>query len=68
MLVKRTSLFTGKVHEREIDISPELLDRVNSRGGGLIQDIVPHLSADDREFVLTGATPEEWDAAFKEDD
>ena len=25
---------------------------------------MPHLSADDREFLMTGVTPEEWDATF----
>jgi hypothetical protein len=34
----------------------------------LIQDAAPRLSADDREFILTGAVPEEWDNAFPPDE
>ncbi len=30
-------------------------------GTALIQDAFPHLSDNDREFLLTGITPEEWD-------
>jgi hypothetical protein len=32
--------------------------------GELIQNAMPHLSADDREFVKTGITGEEWDQLF----
>ena len=33
----------------------------------LIQRAFPDLSADDREFILTGVSPEEWDKRWKED-
>jgi hypothetical protein len=32
--------------------------------GKLIQDAMPELSADEREFVKTGITGEEWDQLF----
>lgn len=32
--------------------------------GAFIQDALPWLPAADREFIMTGITPEEWDAAF----
>jgi hypothetical protein len=35
-------------------------------GGMLIQDAMPDLTADQREFIKTGITAEEWDAAFGE--
>ena len=35
-------------------------------GGGCIQDIMPYLSADEREFLMTGIMPEEWGQAFGE--
>jgi hypothetical protein len=31
-----------------------------------IQDFLPNLDDDDREFILTGITPDEWDNLFKE--
>jgi len=30
------------------------------KGGELIQNAMPNLSADEREFLMTGITPEEW--------
>jgi hypothetical protein len=29
---------------------------------------MPNLSADDREFLMTGTTPEEWDEMFGDDE
>jgi hypothetical protein len=34
----------------------------------LIQDAFPTLTADEREFILTGITSEEWDEIFPEED
>lgn len=28
--------------------------------GGLVQDVFPDMSADDREFLMSGFTPAEW--------
>lgn len=33
--------------------------------GNYIQNAFPYLSADEREFILTGITPEEWAEIFK---
>lgn len=62
MQITRTSRLTGAIHTREIDITPEQLLRWEQ--GEFIQNVVPHLSDDDREFIISGATPEEWEQAF----
>ena len=36
-------------------------------GRGLIQDCLPYLSADEREFLMTGIMPVEGGQAFGED-
>jgi len=36
--------------------------------GALIQDAFPMLNAEQREFLMTGSTQAEWDAAFPEED
>lgn len=59
MQITKTSMFTGNTATREIPVTQEELDDWAS--GTLIQDAMPSLSADDREFLMTGATPEEWD-------
>ena len=46
----------------EIEVTQEQLSSWES--GTLIQNAMPHLSADEREFIMTGITPEEWDSAF----
>ena len=33
-----------------------------------IQDIFPGLNADEREFIVSGLTPEAWNAIFGEED
>jgi len=33
-----------------------------------MQQIFPQLSADQREFLMTGCTPEEWAALFPPED
>jgi hypothetical protein len=63
MIVNRLSHLTGKVNQMEIPITPQQLVLVENREG-TIQQIVPHLSAEQREFLMTGMTPEEWNAAF----
>jgi hypothetical protein len=62
MLIKKTSMFTNRDHECEIDVTQEQID--SWQNGELIQNAMPHLSADDREFLMTGCTPEEWEEAF----
>lgn len=34
--------------------------------GELIQDVFPHLSIEDREFIKTGLTAEDWKEIFKD--
>jgi len=34
------------------------------QGGELIQNAMPNASADEREFIKTGITPEEWENTF----
>ena len=62
MQITQTSRFTGNTTTREIPVTQAELDDWAS--GTLIQNAMPALSADDREFLMTGATPEEWDEMF----
>jgi len=34
----------------------------------LVQEFFPNLSADDREFLLTGITPKEWEILYPDDE
>jgi len=62
MLIRRKSQLTGKTREKEIDVDQQQL--LNWASGIHIQHAMPNVSAEDREFIMTGITPEEWDGAF----
>jgi len=36
--------------------------------GNLIQDALPHLTKEQREFLISGVTPAEWDDLWSGDD
>ena len=63
MLITKTSPFSGNTNSMEIEVTQEQLS--SWENGTLIQNAMPNLSADEREFIMTGITPEEWDSAFK---
>ena len=65
MLITKQSPFTGKTHTIDIPVTEEQLARW--RLGTLIQDAMPNLTAAEREFLMTGITPEEWALAFGEE-
>jgi len=49
-----------------MNISPEQFMEcyIRWQNGELIQNAFPMLSADEREFILTGITPDQWNSMF----
>lgn len=67
MIVKRKSVLSGIERARDIPVNPE--DMLLWETGTVnIQDAMPYLNDDDREFILTGITQEEWNNAFSDAD
>jgi hypothetical protein len=64
MIFIRTSILSGITRTKELDVTEEQYNAW--RDGALIQNVMPHLSDDEREFLISGATAEEWEA-FNED-
>ncbi len=62
MLITRKSMLSGKNHTMELPVNQAQLDAYAA--GELVQDAFPNLDADEREFIKTGITAEEWEAAF----
>jgi hypothetical protein len=62
MIVVKVSALTDKTHSREIDVTQDQINRWQA--SALIQHAMPHLSRQDREYLMTGTTQEEWDAEF----
>ena len=66
MLVTKISALSGKEATMELDVTAEQLDRFENRikNREYVQTIFPHLRGDEREFILTGITPTEWENTF----
>lgn len=66
MIIRMQSPRTKQWNEREIPVTEEQL--AAWRKGALAQQVFPHLSDADREFIMTGYTPEDWEAIFPPDE
>jgi len=62
MFITRTSPITGKANIMTLNISEAQMD--DWENGSLIQDAMPNLNSDQREFLMTGLTPQDWDYLF----
>lgn len=59
LLVIKESDLTGKMNVMKIDATPEsVMEWV--RSGQKIQDFFPLMPKEQREFLISGCTPEEW--------
>ena len=65
MLITRKSLISGNINTMSLPITEEQYNAWEQ--GTLVQDAMPHLSPDEREFVMTGITPTEWAETFGEE-
>ena len=64
--ITRTSVVSGL--ERTIVMPIERKQYMAWKNGEMIQDAMPHLTNDQREFLMTGISQQEWDATFKEEE
>lgn len=67
MLLTKKSLLSGKEHQMFLPITEKEYEDWQL-SGELIQNVFPNLTDDQREFMISGSTPEEWDEAFGEED
>lgn len=66
MQITRVSSLTDITQTKDIDVTQEQIDKWQA--GMHIQNAMPHLSSEDREFIMSGITPEEWNMAFPDED
>ena len=62
MKITRVSPFSNKKTTLELDVTARQI--ASWERGELIQDAMPNLTPDEREFIKTGVTPDEWDDIF----
>jgi len=67
--VERKCPFTGQMNEMALPITQWEYDAgVEAwQNGAYIQDAMPTLNAEQREFVKTGITPQKWAELFGEE-
>jgi uncharacterized protein (DUF779 family) len=63
MIVRRRSPLTGEVNDLDLPITAE--QYLRWKNGELIQFVFPNLTADQREFLITGVFPGEWKTYLK---
>ena len=61
--VTAKSIIDGSVSSRSMIVTPEQLEAY-FESGELIQNSLPQLNEDDREFLVTGITPDSWQDLF----
>ena len=50
------------IHTMDLPVTQEQID--SWENGELIQNAMPHLDLYQREFLISGSIPEEWDEVF----
>jgi hypothetical protein len=66
MKVTRKSSLSGVIRSMELEVTSEQIRAWKE--GALIQCAMPHLTPDEREFIISGITPQEWDEAFADEE
>lgn len=66
MIIERISPLIGKTNKMDIPVTEEQIKDWES--GTLIQNAMPNLTADQREFLLSGATAEDWETMFGQEE
>ena len=64
MKVQRKSILSGKLNEMELNVTSQQMERFYN-GRELTQNIFPNLNSEEREFLISGMLPNEWDKNFK---
>lgn len=60
MLITRTSMLSGETNTLDLSVTEEQIAAYEA--GGFPQVVFRHLPPPEREFIMTGITPEEWQA------
>jgi len=68
IILEKKSPKTGKMKSMILNTDKKSLDEYYAGSDRLVQIIFPNLDADEREFIMTGYTPEDWDNIFPPED
>ena len=62
MNITRTSMVSGVTRTLDLPVTQQQLDSYAQ--GALLQNAFPNLNPDEREFIKSGITAEEWESLF----
>ena len=62
MIIVRTSPVSGKRNQIDINVTREQI--IAWEKGMLIQEAMPDITLDEREFIMSGITQDEWNKMF----
>jgi len=62
MLITKQSPISGKMNSMELPITEAQL--MAHRNGELVQNVFPTRSVEEREFLVSGISPKEWNDLF----
>ena len=65
MVISKKSPVTGKMNTMDLNVTHDQL--LSWQRGRHIQNVMPQLTPDEREFLISGCTPEDWKELFGED-
>jgi hypothetical protein len=63
MIITKVSMLSKIERSLDLDVTTEEMEAWKS--GMLIQDAMPRLTTDEREFMMTGITAEEWEKHYE---
>ena len=63
MIITMRSPITGMINAMDVDVTEVQI--MQWQNGMLIQDAMPDLSVDEREFVMSGTTPADWEKMYE---
>ena len=66
MEITRVSMISKKENTLDLDVTSSQIEAW--RCGLLIQEAMPNLTSDEREFIVSGITKDEWDNVFGDDE
>jgi hypothetical protein len=64
MKITKVSILSKIERSLELDVTDEEIKAW--KAGMLIQDAMPRLTTDEREFMMTGITAEEWEKHYEQ--
>ena len=66
MLITKVSPMDNSVNTLDLDITEQ--QYASWQSGELIQNAMPNLTPDEREFLISGLLPNQWDDLFPEEE